>query len=47
MGATNGGAEPWGRLEILALQAEEAAPTVVPPPPDDGVRVSVLGYHDF
>ena len=32
---------------LLPLHAEEAAPTVVPPPPDDGVRVSVLGYHDF
>lgn len=32
---------------LLPLHAEEASPTVVPPPPDDGVRVSVLGYHDF
>ena len=32
---------------LLPLHAEEAAPTVVPPPPDDGVRVAVLGYHDF
>ncbi len=32
---------------LLPLRAEEAAPDVVPPPPDDGVRVSVLGYHDF
>lgn len=32
---------------LLPLHAEEAGPNVVPPPPDDGVRVSVLGYHDF
>ncbi len=32
---------------LLPLHAEEAAPSVIPPPPDDGVRVSVLGYHDF
>ena len=31
---------------LLPLHAEEP-PAVVPPPPDDGVRVSVLGYHDF
>ena len=33
------------RLAILILTACAAAES--PPPPDDGVRVSVLGYHDF
>lgn len=32
---------------LLPLHAEEAAQTDVPPTPDDGVRISVLGYHDF
>lgn len=31
---------------LLPLRAEEAA-TTPPAPSDDGVRVSVLGYHDF